>query len=920
MTKKSSIVILGVVISMLLLTILYFSFFRASKVLSEAMKAVSPETSVLVEVKDYYNFSETLREDTEFWPALTKSAWFSNYDHQLANLDSVFKAIPELNTLIKRHSLLVAFNSVGKSSIEPVYIIETEDLTSEAAMHQFIEEAFSELGTIKSKDYQNSEIKTLKFAGAQAEHLSYAFYKGLLIASPSELLVEKSIRQVDNSESITQESDFKKVFKTAGNHVDFNIYIQYKTFANSFEKFVHPDQQKNFKNLMYFADWSEWDVNIEKQSVMLNGFTQSNDSSNNYLNIFKKQSPGSLDVSEVLPTSSAVILSLHLSDLELFMANQEEYLQNKGQKDNHKSWFNKLKKQYDFDLEKALLEITEQEISLVYTKINSLDLSQNTFFIVETNGENQTLEVLMPLYDVWASQRGVSFDQFTYEYNVTLDKQQTIYKFPKSNLAEHWLGRMFGHAKTNFYTFIDDYMVFGNTIKDLKGFIDENERKAVLENDTYFNQLQSEISSESNLFFYANITASKDLVQKCINKELASVYNNSFASLKKLQAFVMQVNTNEDMLYSNLLLNYDPNITEKPRTIWESLLDTSLYIKPEIVVNHRSNKKEIFVQDLYNTIYLIDRNGKVLWKQKLSQKIISKVYQVDVYKNNKLQYLFNTKDKIFIIDRNGNNIEHFPVNLRANATAGISVFDYDKSRDYRFFIPCENKKIYAYDVEGKILPGWTFGETEALVNTEVQHFRIGDSDYILTADKNRVYILNRRGEEKIMPKQNIRKSIRNPFFLVYKDELPYFSGTFANGDIFMINLAGNVFLKEGLPMSENHHMLMANLNHNQLFDVIYTDKGELKVLYDLKKTFNYDFDSEISKPIFFEFSSEVKKIGVTDYSNQKLYLFNHDGTIYKNFPLKGSTMFSISLLNNIGPKFNLISGSVDGFLYNYQVP
>lgn len=920
MTKKSSIIILGVVISMLLLAILYFSFFRSSKVLSEAMKAVSPETAVLIEVKDYYSFTENLKEDTEFWPALTKSAFFSKHDHKLASLDSVFRAIPELHTLVKRNPLLIAFNTVGKSSIEPIYIIETDELTAEGSMHQFIEKEFKTLGTIKSKEYQNSDIKTLQFINAKTEHLSYAFYKGLLIASPSELLVEKSIRQVDNSESITHLSDFSKVFKTAGNHVDFNIYIQYKTFANTFAKYIHPEQQKNFKNLMYFADWSEWDVNIEKQSVLLNGFTQSNDSSNNYLNIFKNQSPGSLDISEILPTSSAVVLSYYLSDLELFMNNQNEYLQNKGQRDNHKSWFNKVKKQFDFDLEKALLEITEQEVSLVYTKINSLDLSQNTFFIIETNGENQTIEVLMPMYEAWASQKSVNFEHFTYDYNVTLDKKQTIYKFPKSNLAERWLGRMFGHAKTNYFTFIDDYMVFANSIKDLKGFIDENERKAVLENDTYFNQLQSEISSESNLFFYANITSSKDLVQKCFNKEFASVYNKSFNSLKKWQAMVMQLNTNEDMLYSNILLKYDPNITEKPRTIWESLLDTSLFLKPEIVVNHRSNKKEIFVQDLHNTIYLIDRNGKVLWKQKLSQKIISKVYQVDVYKNNKLQYLFNTKDKIFIIDRNGNNIEHFPVNLRANATAGIAVLDYDKSRDYRFFIPCEDKKIYVYDIEGKIMPGWTFGQTEAVVNTEIQHFRIGDTDYILASDKNRIYILNRRGEEKIVPKENVRKSIQNPFFLVYKDKMPYFSGTYPNGDIFMINQAGNVFLKEGLPMSENHHVMMVNLNQNQLFDVIYSDKGEFKVLYDLKKTFTYDFDSEISKPIFFEFSSTVKKIGITDYSNQKLYLFNYDGTIYKNFPLKGSTMFSISLLNNIGPKFNLITGSKDGFLYNYEVP
>ena len=80
-----------------------------------------------------------------------------------------------------------------------------------------------------------------------------------------------------------------------------------------------------------------------------------------------------------------------------------------------------------------------------------------------------------------------------------------IYSFPKSDLAEQWLGEVFTHAKSNYFTFIDDYLVFGNSIKDIKRFIDENERKSVLENDTYFKQLQSEISSESNLYFYVKI-------------------------------------------------------------------------------------------------------------------------------------------------------------------------------------------------------------------------------------------------------------------------------------------------------------------------------------------------------------------------------------------------------------------------------
>ena len=38
--------------------------------------------------------------------------------------------------------------------------------------------------------------------------------------------------------------------------------------------------------------------------------------------------------------------------------------------------------------------------------------------------------------------------------------------------------------------------------------------------------------------------------------------------------------------------------------------------------------------------------------------------------------------------------------------AGLALFDYDKSRDYRIFIPGADRKIYLYNIEGNIIPGW----------------------------------------------------------------------------------------------------------------------------------------------------------------------------------------------------------------------
>lgn len=918
--KKISVIILAVIIILILSMIMYFSFIRKPRELTVAMKAVSPDTAILIELKDYYNFSEKLRTKTDFWPELINEKAFLELNNKLISIDSTLRKIKELDVLVKKNPLIISLSIIGKSSIDPTYIIELDELSSSVAVTDFLKKSLKNTAKISSREYEDTQIYTVDFINKNRQDLFYTFYKGLFISSPSVLLVEKSLRQIDNPISITDNYNFNKVYKTSGQNVDLNVYIQYKSFYRLFKKYIHSNYQKAFQNVMYLSDWTELDVNIDKQFINLNGFTQTNDSTNNYLNIFKDQKPSSVDLTEILPANTSVFLSLNLSDLDLFLENQNDYLERKGKAIAYKEWFSSFNRKYKVKLDEILKDIVEEEIGLVYTQINPLDISQSTFFILETNGQSQTMEYLMPILDNWANQKEVDVNSFIEEYVVNEDKTQQIYTFPSPDLAKEWLGSMFAHAKTNYFTFIDDYLIFSKNKSELRKFIDENERHSILENDSYYKQLQDDISSESNIHFYADIAASKELVNTVFSPILCANYLKSFSSLKKFQALVLQVNSTDDMLYSNILLKYNSVIRDKPHTVWESKLDTALAIKPKVVVNHRNSKKEIFVQDLNNKIYLIDRNGKIEWGQHIDGRIISEVYQIDVFRNNKLQYLFNTKEKIYIVDRNGNNIDNFPISLRAPATAGVALFDYDKSRDYRMFIPCKNKKIYVYNIDGKILPGWSFGETEAFVRTPVQHFRIDKKDYILTSDKNRIYILNRRGEEIIELSKTVRKSINNPFYLVYKDKLPYFTSTNPNGTIFMINQEGKVFEKEGIEVSKDHYALITNLNSNSLFDVVYSDEGEMKILYDLNKKISHDFDTKISKAIPFEFSSNNTKIGVADFENREIYLFNGDGTVYKDFPLKGATEFSISLFRNGGLKFNLITGSSDGFLYNYEVP
>jgi hypothetical protein len=380
---------------------------------------------------------------------------------------------------------------------------------------------------------------------------------------------------------------------------------------------------------------------------------------------------------------------------------------------------------------------------------------------------------------------------------------------------------------------------------------------------------------------------------------------------------------NENMIYNNIFIKYIPEIDNDPQTIWECHLDTTIDMKPALVTNHYTGENEIFVQDSKNKIYLINKVGRILWEKQLDEKIISEVYQVDYYKNGKLQMLFNTKNKIHLIARNGNYVERYPVNLPSPATTGISVFDYADNKNYRVFIPCENKKVYDYNIEGNIIEGWQFGKTDTKVTNPVQHFRVKTKDYIVFADQYRIYILNRRGEVRVRPEKQFARSANNPFFLNQggANQKARIVTTNKSGTVYYVYFDGEVKTLNFDEYSKDHYFMHKDINSDGKKDMVFLDDKKLEVFeVSGQRLFDHEFNNPVHhEPIYFHFSYNDRKIGIVSKKANKIYLFNSNGAMYKGFPLEGNTPFSIGFLGNSDRKFNLVVGNKYNFLYNYSV-
>jgi len=317
------------------------------------------------------------------------------------------------------------------------------------------------------------------------------------------------------------------------------------------------------------------------------------------------------------------------------------------------------------------------------------------------------------------------------------------------------------------------------------------------------------------------------------------------------------------------------------------------------VKNHKTGAKEIFVQDVAHKIYLISNTGKVVWTKQLQEPIIGKIHQIDVYKNNKLQLLFNTANKLYLLDRNGNNVEKYPIKLKSPATNGVTPLDYSHNRNYRILIGCNDNMVYNYNIQGDLVDGWKYQTATSFANQKIWHFAMAGKDYIVVPLANgQLKILERSGKDRLSITEKLPVG-DNEVFLKIGRELSktYLAKVDTNGTLIKVYLNNkkkaitynNIVSGASFGMY-NNQFVFSNNNMFYVFD------NEERLIYSSEMEVN------LSHPPFL---LQHKKIGAV--GGNQVYIFNAKGIVEDGFPLSGTTPFSITDINN-DKTINLVVG------------
>ena len=677
----------------------------------------------------------------------------------------------------------------------------------------------------------------------------------LRIWSQSQLVIENGIRNFEKG----QRGIVNPAFYQLAESMDEDLAVNFLIHPSS-----NPLTHLFFPKTPFFPntgrDWIELGMEVSEKAINLSGVAFLNDSIPDGLILVKNLNPQKLATPQIVPENFSSYLGFPIDNMQQLEDNFKRYIRrvNLPVSNINLSSFNSLK-----------------EVAWVFAA-NEKSLVLSIDNIAENFPEFLSME-----------NEPKKFRSFSY-YPISLPISLKTFVDVFGDIINPKWG-----------CWHENLLIMSETESGLRNILGSYLDRNTLDRLPAFQNLQEKLADENSFLWIGN---NKNLVKYWQQNKLSENIKNLSFEAFPLSAF--QGVSEDD--FTHLFFSLQKNLPSKHKVgvknVYTLELNKPSIIPPQWFKNHRNKGMDVLVQDNDNIIYLFSNTGKLYWKKQLSSKIIGKIHQVDLYKNNRWQLAFRTANRLIILDRNGKIVKPFNIKLpKSTQPLPLSVFDYDNNRNYRFLI-AQDRSLLMFDNQGKRLNGFTLKKVNASIIAAPKHIRLQSKDYILIPlENNTLRIVSRTGKDRVKVKGKIAFSDNEIF-----SYLNTFSTTDQDGNLIQVDTKGNK-VSSALQLKLGHRIdattkTLVTLSENKL-----NIKGIPIIL---------PFGNYTAPKIFY--LNNTLYFSTTDASEKKVYLFYSNGETVPGFPVYGKS--AIDMANSDKDKaLEMVVASEDNNILIYEI-
>ena len=869
MTKKQRVVFLVVLAAVLAVAGLYWWWQNR---VSPAWKAI-PASAVLVVETD--NPLQTLQawQQTPAGQSLVLLPYFQNL---LARLDQL-RAYPETGRVLAKKKILFSLHATTRQDFDYVFFVPLTD-AEQPGLEKILRDFRKNAGYRTDTRTFGGETITEITHVASRQQFSYILHDHVFIGSYTSLLVEEVIRTV-NENAVTRTAQWAD-WREAGNNggkQPVKLYANLAATPRLVQVLTGSASEAGI--LAHFGRFAALSASHqkntgEKNSIFLKGQTSVADlaETGEYLRIFDGQSPQSIQCLSLIPNQTSVLYHWSFSNAAEFLRQHRAYDQAHNPRTSSP---------------KALPGWVGGEMALALIETTS-DLPDR-LLIVQAKSRPQALQNLDRLAKALDNQQNT--DSYSENYAGVPIRQMNEADFPASLFGAEING--FGEC---FYTGIGNHVVFGSSVRALKNLLDSRTTGEVWGQSGQKRKL-FEKQKPALFTVHADVSRAWGMFLRNASPQWRQLMQQYSGELKDFEAVTCRITSQKEKQFGTELTLHH---REKPVAArlqnrffnnWRTNADTLLTMPPAVVRSHLDRSRETLLQDAGNRLYLVSEEGTIRWRRWLESPVKTPIFQIDYLKNNKLQYLFATKNALQLIDRNGSPVAPYPMKIgAATGLHTLSVIDYEGDLDYRFLISDLLGNLYMYDKAGTPLEGWNPLRMGYRLQCAPQHIRLGGKDYFAILQANgQLTLVNRRGQAQPGFPLNLKARTESPFLIengTSMDETRLVVVT-NDGEMLRINLRGEIAERRQFNRTAggNRFRLCAEPG-NRDWVVARLDNSKTGLL---DKNGNLLFEAD-SNPAgeqyvqYYNFGSGLQLVAITQAADKQTRVYNLNGQLVGSEP------------------------------------
>lgn len=900
---SSSIITLLIIIAAAA-TFIYLKKFRSGS--GDVTRSIPADASFFLVYSHNDAFPGSVK-GSAFWKVLQQVPALKNLKQQIGFIDSLCKADAGFKNLLAKEKNYFSAHVTGAEEFDFLMLKNLPESIDENSVVALLSRVSG--GGESTPDSRNYDgVRIYELAGSDKKAFHFCINKGIFIGSFTSFLVEDAIRQMKIGKPLTDD------FKFAGESPKEGIleaYVNTRTFPTFLSVFLKQDNYPVLKNMSRIAGWSFSKLTVTSGALSFNGIFNNPDSSD-IINCLNSQQPVEKKLLQILPKRTACIYYTGMSDFSAYYERFRTHYLNAEEQSVRAVYFKETGQKYKWKPEERMLSWIGNEIALVITEPSGVNYESSAFAVLKAKKINEAINILKTISRIIDKQDDTKTKEELYNGHV-------IGLIRLNNFPEMLLGPQYAAVSRMYYTNIGSYIVIGNQASSLRSFIDDFESKSLLVKEPAFTSAEERMNTKGNLFFYMNPSASYYLLQPYFKTQQAKSRFNEKALLAGIGYVYFQVTAGaEKCTLEGAAGMADETKSDGVDRIFTFETDSSVSMTPFVSTDSETGDRRFLVQDDAENLYLINSGGELLWKINIQGRILGEVSEVDLFRNKSRQFLFNTKDYLYLLDEEGKPVGNYPIRLPAPATNGIAVLDFEKNNDPRIYVACSNNRVYAYLLSGKPMPGWNFSITTGLVSSPVNGITIKGKPYLLISDESGgVSLVNRYGESGILVSGGFAIASNSS---VSQDSSGNIYTSDRNGNAMVINPDGNIASHPSGEKHAEHGFYATDVNQDGAIDFVFADGNEL-VAYrsDMKEIFRKEFDEVITGRIIPGIFKDGRKVLlVQSETSNKLWMVYTDGSIVNGFPVKGKSPVLYSDPSGTGKKI-LVTGSTDPHIFVYSL-